>query len=99
MIKFLIFTALLLLVSCAGTTGRTFNELHEGMPQEAAMAKLGQADEVTQKGEYEMHTYKDLFGAASSESCSKCSTRIVKTDYYVVYKSGQVVKVGTKHPH
>ena len=97
--RYLLLLVLLFLIGCAGTTGRTFNELHEGMPQEAAMAKLGKADEITQKGEYEMHTYKNLFGAASGESCSKCSTRIVKTDYYVVYKSGQVVKVGTKHPH
>ena len=78
MIKFLIFTALLLLVSCASTTGRTFNELHEGMPQEAAMAKLGQADEVTQKGEYEMHTYKDLFGAASVKAVVNVAPELSK---------------------
>ena len=93
----LVLAALPVLVSCAGTTGRTFNELYKGMNKEIAMEKLGKADEITQKGEFEMHTYKGLFGTTSSDGCSQCNTRIVKTDYYVVYKGGQVVKIGSMH--
>ena len=98
MTKFFLILATLLLVSCTGVTGRTFNELHSGMPQEEAMQKLGEADEITQKGDFEMHKYTNLYGA-KKDGCNSCSKGVVKCDYYVVYKNGKVIKCGSIDPH
>ena len=93
--KYLVILSIAFLVSCTGTTGRTFNELENGMSQEAAMQKLGKACSVTQKGDYEMHKYTNLYGLVDKDGCNSCNKTVGKCDYYVIYQNGKLLKYGT----
>ncbi|MCM8525585.1 MAG: hypothetical protein NE327_03645 [Lentisphaeraceae bacterium] len=93
--KYFLIVALLVFTSCSGVvTSRTFTQIQHGMSQEASMQKLGKADAIIEKDGMELHKYINIYGPAlSHDGCGKCST-MRKSDYFVVYRNGQVVEYG-----